>query len=68
MMVASADEMVHANPKVSRRAFELLPGEKEWFDLDGGHFGLLYHPSELFDQASRVQADYLTRHLLPART
>ena len=68
MMVALADEMVHANPAVSRRAFELLPGEKDWFDLDGGHFGLLYHPSELFDQASGVQADYLTRHLLPTRT
>jgi hypothetical protein len=64
MMVASADEMVHANPMVSRRAFELLAGEKDWFDLEGGHFGLLYHPSELFDQASRVQADYLARHLL----
>jgi len=56
MMVALADEMVHANPEVSRQAFELLSGDKDWFDLDGGHFGLLYHPSELFDQASRVQA------------
>lgn len=64
MMVAPADEMIHANPAVSSRAFDLLPGEKDWYDLDGGHFGLLYHPSELFDEASRVQADYLTRHLL----
>lgn len=64
MMVASADEMVNANPEVSRRAFDLLPGEKDWYDLDGGHFGLLYHPSALFDEASTVQADYLTRHLL----
>lgn len=64
MMVASADEMAHANPEVSRRAFDLLSGEKDWYDLDGGHFGLLYHPSELFDEVSTVQADYLTRHLL----
>ncbi|MEX2279749.1 MAG: acetylxylan esterase [Acidimicrobiia bacterium] len=64
MMVAPADEMVHANPAVSRRAFDLLPGEKEWYDLDGGHFGLLYHPSDLFDEASRVQADYIAKHLL----
>jgi hypothetical protein len=68
MMVAPADEMVHANPVVSRQAFDLLPGEKDWYDLDGGHFGLLYHPSDLFDEASTVQADYLTRHLLPTRT
>jgi hypothetical protein len=64
MLVAPADEMLHANPEVSRRAFDLLPGEKEWYDLDGGHFGLLYHPSELFDEASRAQADFLTRHFL----
>ena len=64
MMVAHADEMVHANPKVSRQAFELIPGEKKWYDLDGGHFGLLYHPSDLFEEASKVQADYLARHLL----
>jgi hypothetical protein len=64
MLVAPADEMVHANPETSRKAFDLLPGDKDWYDLDGGHFGLLYHPSELFDQASRVQAEYLTRQLL----
>jgi hypothetical protein len=64
MMVAPADEMVHANPEVSRQAFDLLAGEKEWYDLEGGHFGLLYHPSELFDEASTVQAEFLTRQLL----
>lgn len=64
MMVAHADEMIHANPKVSRQAFELIPAEKEWYDLDGGHFGLVYHPSDLFEEASRAQADYLIGHLL----
>lgn len=64
MMVAHADEMMHANPAVSRRAFDLLPGEKAWYDLEGGHFGLLYHPSDLFDEASTIQAVYLTKHLL----
>ena len=64
MMVAPADEMLHANPHVTRDAFDLLPGEKAWHAIEGGHFGLLYHPSELFDEASTVQADYLTRHLL----
>lgn len=63
MMVAPTDEMTHANPKVSRQAFDLLPGEKEWYDLEGGHFGLLYHPSDLFDEASSVQADFLVRQL-----
>ena len=64
MMVAHADEMVGANPEVSRRAFDLLSGEKDWYDLDGGHFGLLYHPSDLFNEVSTVQSDYLMRQLL----
>jgi len=65
MMVAPDDEMVHADPAVSRAAFDLLPGDKEWCEIDGGHFGLLYHPSGLFEEASTVQSDYLRRHLLP---
>ena len=64
MMVATHDEMVHANPSVSRHAFDLLPGKKDWHDLDGGHFGLLYHPSALFNEVSNIQATYLVRHLL----
>ncbi|HZJ07809.1 MAG TPA: hypothetical protein VFD59_20460 [Nocardioidaceae bacterium] len=64
MMVAPADEMVHADPAVSRQAFDLLPAEKDWYEIDGGHFGLLYHPSDLFDEASSIQAEYLTKHLV----
>lgn len=63
MMVAPGDEMPHANPDVSRQAFDLIPGEKEWYEIEGGHFGLLYHPSYLFDEASSVQADFLRSRL-----
>ncbi len=28
-------------------------------EIDGGHFGLLYYPSALFEQASSVQRDFL---------
>jgi uncharacterized protein len=64
MMVAPHDEMVHANPMVSRAAFDLLEGDKEWQDIDGGHFGLLYHPSNLFSEVSGIQAAFLVKHLL----
>lgn len=37
--------------------------EKEWYEIEGGHFGLLYHPSDLFHEASSVQADFLRSHL-----
>ncbi len=65
MMVAPLDEMIHANPEVSRRqAFDLIPGDKEWYEIEGGHFGLLDHPGDLFDEASSAQARFLKRALL----
>jgi len=63
MMVAQEDEMPGANSPISRMAFDIAPHPKELVEIDGGHFGLLHHPSPLFDQASSVQRDFLTRHL-----
>lgn len=31
-------------------------------EIDGGQFGLLYFPSEEFEQASSVQARFLSVH------
>jgi uncharacterized protein len=36
---------------------------KQWADIDGGHFGLLYHPSEIFEEASAGQCAFLTEAL-----
>ena len=58
-MVAPEDEMVHANYSVTRQAYELIPTEKRWYDICDGHFGLLYHPGERFNEAVGVQAEYL---------
>ncbi|MGE5639538.1 MAG: alpha/beta hydrolase [Clostridia bacterium] len=63
-MVAPEDEMVHANYGVTRRAYELIPTEKRWYDIRDGHFGLLYYPGERFDEAAQVQLEYLSRMLL----
>jgi hypothetical protein len=63
LMVAPEDEMVHANYSVARQAYDLIPGPKQWYDIPGGHFGLLYCPSELFDEASRVQTELLKKWL-----
>src|SRR5438105_2609229 len=62
-MIAPQDEMPGANPAVSRLAYAAAPQSKELFEIVGGHFGLLYVPSELFDLASRLQRDFLLRHL-----
>lgn len=65
MMVAPGAEMVHADYAVARLAFDLMPEPKQRYDIGGGHFGLLYHPSDLFDEASSAQADFLWRWLSP---
>jgi uncharacterized protein len=64
MMVAPADEMVHANVEVTKHAYGLLAGPKRWVDIEDGHFGLLYHPSARFDEAAGVQAAFLRDELL----
>ena len=57
------DEIVHANYSVAKLAYQLMPDQKEWYDIAGGHFGLLYYPSELFDEATRVQTEFLKERL-----
>lgn len=63
MMVAPDDEMEHANYDVSRLTYDLMPDPKQWHDIGGGHFGLLYHPSALFDEAASIQSSFLERWL-----
>jgi len=63
LMVSPEDEMVHANYQVVKRAFDLMPGIKSWYDIADGHFGLLYHPSPRFDEAVSVQAQFLSEQL-----
>jgi len=59
MMVGRNDEMVHCNPDVTRATYELMHCPKQWADIDGGHFGLLYCPSEIFAQAIKHQCQFL---------
>lgn len=63
MMVAHEDEMHGASSHVARLTYDLAPQPKEWVALDGGHFGLLYYPGELFNLASTTQKDFLLRNL-----
>lgn len=63
MMVAPEDEMAHADYGVAQLAYQLMPNPKEWYDIAGGHFGLLYHPSPLFDEATKTQTAFLKRWL-----
>ncbi len=66
-IVAPEDEMPGSVPAVARDAYEKLAGPKEWMEIDGGHFGLLYFPSEAFDRASSAEARFLSQVFLAER-
>ena len=63
MMVAYEDEMPGANSDVARYAYSLAPEPKQLVEVDGGHFGLLFYPSALFNEASATQANFFIEHL-----
>jgi hypothetical protein len=63
MLVSPHDEMPQANPDVSLAAYRAVPGTKQLMEIEGGHFGLLHHPSELFEVASRAQCTFLAQTL-----
>ena len=63
MVVATDDEMNGANPQVTKYVYDHIDQPKEWVDIDGGHFGLLYYPSELFDKSSKAQIEFLIKYL-----
>lgn len=63
--VANDDEMPGAEPEVARAAFAAASEPKQLLQISGGHFGLLYYPSALFDLVSQAQAEFLIRHLSP---
>ena len=63
-LVSAEDEMPGALPAVSREAYEKVAGPKGWIEIEGGHFGLLYFPSEEFERAASAQARFLSEYLL----
>jgi uncharacterized protein len=52
------DEMAGANPTVARAVYDASRGPKEFLEVGGGHFGLLYYPSRWFDDASAAHRDF----------
>jgi alpha-beta hydrolase superfamily lysophospholipase len=63
MLIAAHDEMPGANSDVARMTFQCVPEPKQKIEIDGGHFGLLYYPGELFEQVSSAQRNFLTEYL-----
>lgn len=63
-VVSPEDEMRGARPAVTRAAYDAVPGEKEWLEIEGGHFGLLYHPSAELERAAAAETRFFSEHLL----
>jgi alpha-beta hydrolase superfamily lysophospholipase len=64
IVMSPDDEMGGCNPAMTRMAFDAAPEPKELFETAGGHFGMLYWPSALFDDAIRAQREFLLRYLM----
>jgi pimeloyl-ACP methyl ester carboxylesterase len=63
MMISHDDEMPGANSEVARYTFEIAPQPKKLIEIDGGHFGIVYYPSPLFDMASTAQVEFYKEYL-----
>lgn len=59
LVVGKNDEMEGASDIIAKSVFDKISQPKEIVFLDGGHFGLLEYPSDLFNQASKVQIDFI---------
>lgn len=59
LVVAKNDEMEGASDSIAKSVFEKDKPTKETCFLNGGHFGLLEYPSDLFNEASKTQVDFL---------
>lgn len=64
MMISPDDEIVQANSDVARATFERIRGHKELVEVEHGHFGLVWYPSECFERAVAAQIDFLRRRLV----
>lgn len=59
LMVAKVDEMEGANSEISRHAYDITKAQKKLVEVDGGHFGILHYPNDLFQKACKKQVAFL---------
>ena len=64
MVIAEDDEVPAASSNVARHCYGEANEPKELLELDGGHFGLLYHDSPEFGTSVEAQASFFQRKLM----
>jgi uncharacterized protein len=63
MLIGRDDEMARCNPLVQGAVFDEIRVAKQLVEIEGGHFGGLYHPSAAFDRAVGLEIAFLREHL-----
>ena len=59
MMIGREDEMPLISREVQLEVYERLNCRKEFYEIDGGHFGAIYPRSPLFYEAIAVQSAFI---------
>lgn len=59
MMIGKEDEMPLISRDVQLAVYERLECQKEFYEIDGGHFGALYPRSALFYEAISIQSAFM---------
>ena len=60
MMIGKDDEMPHISRDVQLEVYNRIESDKEFYEIDGGHFGAIYPKSEIFYEAIKKQTAFLT--------
>jgi pimeloyl-ACP methyl ester carboxylesterase len=59
MMIGRDDEMPLISKEVQLEVYSRIESEKEFYEIDGGHFGAIYPQSELFHEAIAKQSSFI---------
>ena len=52
----------NCNRSVQRAVFDKIAAPKALHEIEGGHFGLLWSPGPLFDEAAALQTKFISPH------
>ena len=59
MMIGKEDEMPQISRDVQLEVFKRLKNKKQFYEIDGGHFGAIYPHTPLFYEAISVQSAFI---------
>lgn len=59
MMIGKNDEMPLISRDVQLEVFQRIKSDKEFYEIDGGHFGAIYPKSDLFYEAISKQSSFI---------